>query len=306
MMPVVVIQGPTAVGKSSFALRLAEMLQTEIISADSRQVYKMMDIGTAKPDQHEQQRVRHHLIDIIDPDDEYSAGAFAAQAAEIIADLHDSGRIPIIAGGTGFYIKALLKGIFKAPIIPPEIRQKLKCSAEEKGAAELYEKLSVCDPESAEKIDPHDLNRLIRALEVYEATGKSITQLRMENPAEENDLKPFNILITKERQLLYDRINIRVEKMIEKGLTDEIKYLLQLGFAPNSPGFNTVGYKELLPHFLDGADLDNCIALIKQHTRNYAKRQLTWYRSLEFDLTLSDSDINFSIVLEKIKKQIKV
>ena len=306
MIPIIVIQGPTGVGKSSFAIELAVKLHSEIISADSRQVYKLLNIGTAKPDKTDLKIIKHHLIDIINPDAEYSAGDFAKDAKRLIVELHNKKKIPIIAGGTGFYIKALLEGIFQSPDVPAEIREKLKQEAAEKGVEHLHDRLMKIDPDSAERTDPNDSNRIIRALEIYEYTAKTITNLWQEKPAEKSDLQAFNILIDEDRQKLYNRINLRVEKMIKTGLLDEIKNLLQLGFSPDCPGFNSVGYKELLPYFLAGANMETCINLIKQHTRNYAKRQLTWYRQLHFDLTLDVSDINISDIINIINKRIKL
>jgi tRNA dimethylallyltransferase len=305
MISIIVIQGPTGVGKSSFALDLAAKLNSEIISADSRQIYKLLDIGTAKPNAEEQKLIKHHLIDIINPSNEYSAGDFAKDAKSIIYSLHKKGSIPIVVGGTGFYIKALLDGIFQSPDVPSEIRNKFMKEASEKGTEILYKKLAEVDLDSAERVEPNDLNRIVRALEIFEYTGKTITQLWQEKPADKTDYKVISILINQDRLQLYDKINLRVEEMIEKGLLEEIKHLLQIGYEPDCPGFNTVGYKELLPYFLEGADLNNCVKMIKQHTRNYAKRQLTWNRRLYFDLTLNRSDINFSEVIEIINDKLK-
>ena len=305
MIPLIVIQGPTGVGKSAFAFDLAETLNTEIISADSRQIYKLLNIGTAKPSIEEQKRIKHHLINIINPDADYSAGDFTRDAKKIISELHKNNKIPIIAGGTGFYVKALLDGIFQSPDVPIELRNKLIKEASEKTTEFLYKRLAEVDIDSAKRVDPNDLNRIIRALEIYEFTGKTITQLWKEEPADNINYKVFNILINQDRKLLYNKINLRVDEMIENGLLDEIKYLLQLGYSPECPGFNTVGYKELLPYFLEGADLDFCIKMIKQHTRNYAKRQLTWYRRISFDLTLDINDINISKVLELINNKLR-
>ncbi|RLC48355.1 MAG: tRNA (adenosine(37)-N6)-dimethylallyltransferase MiaA [Candidatus Cloacimonadota bacterium] len=305
MIPLIVIQGPTGAGKSAFAFNLAEKLNTEIISADSRQIYKLLNIGTAKPSIEEQKQIKHHLIDIINPDAEYSAGDFARDAKEIISKLHKNNKIPIIAGGTGFYIKALLDGIFKSPDVPRELRKKLADEASEKGSEFLYNRLAEVDMDSAGRVDPNDLNRIIRALEIYEFTGKTITQLWKEKPADNFNYNVFNILINQDRKLLYDKIDLRVDEMIKEGLLDEIKHLFQLGYSPECSGFNTVGYKELLPYFLNGADLDFCIKMIKQHTRNYAKRQLTWYRRISFDLTLDKNDINISKVIELINNNLE-
>ena len=297
---VVVIQGPTAVGKSDVALQLANHFQTELISADSRQVYKFLDIGTAKPSKEEQEKVKHHLIDIITPNEESSAGDFTHDAHDIIVKQTKKGILPIVVGGTGFYIKSLLEGIFQSPDIPSEIRKKIKNTAKEKGSAFLYEKLKKVDPSSAKRANPNDLNRIIRALEVYEFTGKTITQLWKEKPSTKRNYRTLNILISEDREILYDRINERVDMMLEKGLLKEFENILNMGYSQSSPGLNTVGYKELF-FYLDGdSTLPQCMEEIKKHTRNYAKRQFTWYRKIDFDLTLRASNINISEIIDSI------
>ena len=304
-IPIIIIQGPTAVGKSTLANKLAFELQTEIISADSRQVYKYLDIGTAKPSKEIQSKIKHHLIDIVFPNEEYSAGDFVKDTEKLIYELHKKDKLPLIVGGTGFYIKALIEGIFKAPSIPKEIRKNLKQIAEEKGSEFLYEYLKEKDPGSAERANTNDLHRIIRALEVYEATGKTITQLWQENPSDKRNFKTYNILIYENREILYKRINQRVDEMLKNGLLNEMKELLKKGYNENSPGMNTVGYKELFPYFEEKRNLEECIREIKKNTRNYAKRQFTWYRKIDFDLTLQASNINFSIILQKIKEFIE-
>ncbi|MCF7792689.1 MAG: tRNA (adenosine(37)-N6)-dimethylallyltransferase MiaA [Candidatus Cloacimonetes bacterium] len=301
MIPVVVIQGPTAVGKSQLAMQLAAEFKTDIISADSRQVYKYLNIGTAKPSLQEQKTVKHHIINIIEPNQEYSAGDFARDASECIKSLHRIRKLPIVCGGTMFYIKALQEGIFKAPNIPRKIRKELQKIAEEKGSEFLHDKLKQVDPDSAERANPNDANRIIRALEVFEHTGKTITQLWQENPAGKNDFIFFNILINENREILYKKINDRVDKMVEMGLIEEFQNLLEMGYNEDSPGMNTVGYKELFAFQKEKKILDECLNDIKQHTRNYAKRQLTWYRKTVFDLTLEASDITLYAVLKGIK-----
>jgi len=297
---IIIIQGPTAVGKSALALFLAEKWQTEIISADSRQVYKYLDIATAKPSKEEQQKIKHHLLDIINPNENYSAGNFCDDVEKIVAKLMKSNKIPIIVGGTGFYIKSFLEGLFNAPEIPLEIREKFNELARTKGVKYLYKKLREIDPQSASRVGDNDVNRIIRALEIYEITGKTITQLWAENPSQKRKTKTINILITEERDTLYEKINKRVDTMIEAGLLSEMKKILQLGFKQNDVGMNTVGYRELFPFFEDEKPLSECVELIKKHTRNYAKRQFTWYRKVNFDLTFTLKNINFSNIEKEI------
>ena len=300
MIPVIIIQGPTAVGKSTLALKIAEELNSEIISADSRQVYKFLDIGTAKPSQEEQEKIKFHLIDIITPNEEYSAGDFTHDAHDIIVEQTKKGILPIVVGGTGFYIKSLLEGIFQAPDVPREIRKKIKKTAKEKGSAFLYEKLKKVDPSSAKRTNPNDLNRIIRALEVYEFTGKTITQLWKEKPSTKRNYRTLNILISEDREILYDRINKRVDEMKDKGLLNELENVLDMAYTQSSPGLNTVGYKELFSYLDGNSTLAQCMEEIKKHTRNYAKRQFTWYRKIDFDLTFRSSNINISEIIDSI------
>ena len=304
-IPIIIIQGPTAVGKSKLALRIAKELKTSIISTDSRQVYKYLDIGTAKPTFDDQNEVEHHLIDIVKPDEEYNAGMFSDDADKLIKEIASQDKIPIICGGTGFYIKALLEGIFKAPEIPTEIRQNLRETADKKGTDFFYRKLKQIDPESAKRINENDANRIIRALEIFETTGKTITQLWHDDTQIKRNFQPINIIITEDREILYNRINTRVDEMMNSGLMDEMKGLVKNGYKRTDPGLNTVGYKEFFP-FLDGEkELAECINKVKQNTRNFAKRQLTWYRKIDFDLTLATKSITFSNVLEEIMNKLQ-
>ncbi len=304
-IPLIIIQGPTAIGKSRLAMKIAEKLNTSIISADSRQVYKYLNIGTAKPTIEEQKKIKHHLIDIVKPDEEYNAGTFAEDAEKIIAKISSQDKIPIICGGTGFYIKALLEGIFKAPEIPIEIRQSLRKAAAEKGTEFYYEKLKKIDPDSARRINENDENRIIRALEIYETTGKTITQLWKEDIREVRNFQTVNIMISEERKTLYEKINSRVDKMIDIGLMNEMKNLVKKGYKRLDPGMNTVGYKELYPFLEGNSELGICIDKIKQNTRNFAKQQFTWYRKIDFDLTLDSKSINFSNVYKEIMMKLQ-
>jgi tRNA dimethylallyltransferase len=304
-IPLIIIQGATAVGKSRLAMRIAEELDSSIISADSRQVYKYLNIGTAKPTLEDQKKIKHHLIDIVEPDEEYNAGTFSEDAKKIITEISSQDKIPIICGGTGFYIKSFIEGIFKAPEIPTEIRQNLRKAAEKKDTGFFYKKLKKIDPDSAKRINENDANRIIRALEIYETTGKTITQLWEEDILEQMNFRAINIIITEDRSILYDRINNRVDLMIDNGLLDEMKELVKDGYKRTDPGMNTVGYKELFP-FLDGEkELVDCIDKIKQNTRNFAKRQLTWYRKIDFDLTLDSKNITFSNVFKEIMRKLQ-
>ncbi len=290
MIPVITIEGATASGKSALAIVLAEALNTEIISADSRQVYRYLDIGTAKVTKEEQKRVKHHLIDIINPDETYNAGAFVKDASLIIEKLHSEGKIPVICGGTGLYIKALLKGLFFLPPLPQEIRQNLKQHLKEEGLAALYAELKSLDPLFAEKISENDTQRILRGLEVAIGTGIPLSE-HWQKQKSSCKYNAFRILIDIPRPELYQRINQRIEKMLAQGLLAEIENLFALGYDENSPGLNCLGYKEFLPYFKKEVGLEECILLAAQHQRNYAKRQVTWYRKGNFDLVISPSEI---------------
>jgi len=304
MIPLIVIEGPTAAGKSRLALQLAERLGNEIISADSRQIYRYMDIGTAKPTIKERKRVVHHLIDIIEPWQEYSAGQFACDAAAIIRELQAERKVPIVCGGTGFYIKALLEGLFEVPKIPTQIRDDLKELEENKGTDYLYNMLKQVDPLSAERVHPNDSYRIKRALEVWIATGKGIGKHWEEQKSPIRKFNPFRIMVNEERELLYERINKRIDKMIDKGLIDEIRFLLEMGYKQDDPGMNSVGYREFIPFIRKNASFLSCLEEAKQNSRNYAKRQFTWYRKTNFDLVI-ESNYDITRLSEKIKNYLE-
>ncbi len=301
MIPVVIIEGPTASGKSALAFELAHNLNTEIISADSRQVYRCLDIGTAKPSSDELSRIKHHLVDIIDPDERYNAGLFSKQAFAICQSLSKQGKIPILCGGTGLYVKALLEGLFKSDANDPLIRQSLEADYREKGLTALYDKLLEVDGAAAQKISSNDKQRIIRALEVFLATGVPLSE-HWHKQQRNQQFRAFRILLNEDRDILYKRIDERVNSMLKRSLIDEIKDILKRGYDWSDPGFKSVGYMEFRPYLETGEKLENCIALAQQHTRNYAKRQLTWYRKCNFHLAESSLSINIKIVTETIQR----
>ncbi len=300
MIPIVTIEGSTASGKSRLALMFAHKMETDIISADSRQIYRFMDIGTAKPTQEEMESIRHHLIDIVNPDVRYNAGDFSKDAGLIIKQLKEEGKLPIIAGGTGFYIKSLIEGIFKSPDIPLELRVKLEKEAETIGLDAMHAKLMEVDPDAGENIYKQDKQRILRSLEIYYYTGKPISVHWKEQKVKE-EYKPFKILLTDERELIYKRIENRFDVMIEAGLLDEIDSLLKMGYTKDDYGLTAVGYKEFMPYFYEHAEFEDCIEQAKQNTRRYAKRQQTWYRRQEFDLIINPKDINEELVTNLYK-----
>ncbi|MBC8017528.1 MAG: tRNA (adenosine(37)-N6)-dimethylallyltransferase MiaA [Verrucomicrobia bacterium] len=274
-----VICGPTASGKSDLALRLAHRLDGEIINADSLQVYRGMDIGTAKPTAEQQNGIPHHLIDIIRPDQPFSAADFAEAADRVIDGIASRGKRAIVAGGTGLYIRALLKGLVDSPGGAEEIRQKLRTEAQERGNLTMWEELRQVDPQLAEHIHPNNLVRVIRALEVFRLTGIPLSRYQQEHGFSGRRYQSLQIGIRVERPLLFSRIDQRVNQMLEQGLLQEVQQLLNAGFGPETKAMRAIGYKEMTAHLAGEYSLDEAIRLIKRDTRHYAKRQLTWFNA---------------------------
>lgn len=270
--------GPTCVGKTQLSLKLADILKGEIVSFDSRQIYRYMDIGTAKPTKEERDRIPHHLIDLISPDERFTAADYGKKARQIIGQIAGRNKQPIAVGGSGLYLRALTQGFFKGPRADERIRRKLERKAQEFGEPRLFERLREIDPEAAERIHPNDLVRIVRALEVYELTGKPISLLQREGDYEPFHVRFVQIGLNIERRELYQRIDRRVEEMISAGLVDEVKMLKQRKFSPKLKALKTVGYQELFAYLEGEVDLSRAIENIKLNTRHYAKRQLTWFR----------------------------
>jgi tRNA dimethylallyltransferase len=275
---VLVIVGPTCSGKTEVAIKVAKKLNSEIISADSRQIYKFLDIGTAKPDESQLAEVKHHFIDELTPDEEFNVSKFETRALLVITTLINNNRIPIVAGGSGLYIKALVDGIFDIVDTDPDYRKKLQIIREEHGNESLYAKLLEVDPVSAKKMLPQNYKRVIRALEVFYLTGIPVWK-HQEEHKRSNDIEFLQFGLEWERNTLYKNIELRVDKMLSKGLIKEVKILKDKGFNPGMNALNTVGYKELFD-YLDGKiSLDRALELIKRNSRRFAKRQLTWFRA---------------------------
>ncbi len=271
------ICGPTASGKTALSVALAKVRNTEILSADSMQIYRGMDIGTAKPSLEERQGIRHHLIDIREPGESFSVAQYVELADSCAQALLAQGKIPIVVGGTGLYMDALIEcSVFSGEETDPRIRERFRQLAAEQGNEAVHKVLCTVDPESAQRLHPNNLKRVIRALEVYYQTGMTIGMLNAQNRRPESKYEAYKIgLCPVSRSILYERIERRVEQMLCSGLLDETAALLAAGKL-NGTAAQAIGYKELIP-FLEGRDsLENCAALLKQHTRNYAKRQLTW------------------------------
>ena len=277
--PLICIVGPTAVGKTEIAIQLAQHLNAEIVSLDSRQIYREMDIGTAKPTLDQRGAVPHHLIDCVDVDQPFSVAEYQRLADTAIEDIRERGKRPMAVGGAGLYFRGLIDGLFEGPGADAEIRAKLQREADEHGNVALHERLHRCDPEAANRIHPNNLVRVIRALEVYELIGKPISALQQQWKTNEPRY-PFRAFgLNMPREVLYRRIEDRVDRMIEIGLIEEVKGLLDQGYPRDCVAMQSFGYKELIDHLDGKRTLDEAIALLKQNTRRFAKRQLTWFRN---------------------------
>ncbi|MHB8580716.1 MAG: tRNA (adenosine(37)-N6)-dimethylallyltransferase MiaA [Ignavibacteriaceae bacterium] len=275
---IIVIAGPTCSGKTSLSLLLAEKLNVEIISADSRQIFKYLDIGTAKPSKQNLEKVKHHFIDVLEPDENYNVSRFENEASSIKKIILSKNKVPLVVGGSGLYIRALIDGIFDEVDIDQDYRNELLEQKKSFGNEFLYSELIKVDPESAAKMLPQNWKRIIRALEVFHLTGKPIG-LHQKGHNRQTDFKFLQFGLNWERSILYENIELRVDEMIELGLVEETKGILEKGFDRNLNALNTVGYKEIIS-FLDGnINIERAVELIKRNTRRFAKRQLTWFRS---------------------------
>jgi tRNA dimethylallyltransferase len=275
----VIICGPTGSGKSSLGMYLAERFDGNIISADSRQIYKRLDIGTAKPGRDERKKISHYLIDVADVTETFTAGKFAELATQAILETTKQNKIPFIVGGAGLYIEALTAGLFDGPEIDPAIRKRLECRAGDIGAPALHEELQRIDPESASRISPNDSVRIIRALEIYKASGKTMNQWQSEGQYTPLSLDYLWLGLSWPRKELYRRIDLRVDQMIRDGLLDEIESLLSDCLGKPIIDKGIVGYYEIINALEKKTSVDEAIGLVKQHSRNYAKRQLTWFNN---------------------------
>ena len=277
--PLICIVGPTAVGKTEIAIQLAQHLDAEIVSLDSRQIYREMDIGTAKPTPDQRGAVPHHLIDCVDVDQPFSVAEYQRLADVATTEIWERGKGTMAVGGAGLYFRGLIDGLFEGPGADAEIRAKLQREAAEHGNAALHERLRQCDPETADRVHPNNRVKVIRALEVYELTGKPISALQ-EQWKRNKPRYPFRAFgLDMPREALYRRIEDRVDRMVEIGLIEEVKGLLDQGYPRDCVAMQSFGYKELID-YLDGVrTFDEAIALLKQNTRRFAKRQLTWFRN---------------------------
>lgn len=306
---IVVIIGPTAVGKTKLSIALAKRFNGEIISGDSMQVYKGLDIGTAKIKQEEMEGIPHYLIDIKEPDESFSVAEFQSLVKQHIKDISNRGKLPIIVGGTGLYIQSVIYDyqFSHVPSSDQGIREKLEKKALEEGNQALHDQLKQIDPISAERIHPNNIRRVIRALEVYYCTGKTMSELQ--NKKQELCYDAALLGLTMEREELYDRINQRVDKMIEEGLLKEVRKLYDSGLSGECQSIQGIGYKELYEYFSGKATLEEAIEKLKQNSRRYAKRQLTWFRNKMpakwFDMTNVKTSQQFYHIISEISLYIE-
>ncbi|MGO1469126.1 MAG: tRNA (adenosine(37)-N6)-dimethylallyltransferase MiaA, partial [Tissierella sp.] len=274
-----VITGPTGIGKTNLSLKLAKSLNGEIRSSDSMQIYKYMNIGTAKLSPLKMEGIPHHLLDIFYPNEDFTVSDFKLKAKSLITDINRKNKLPMVVGGTGLYINSLVYDLdFTKVVYDENIRNKYDKISKEKGLKYLHNLLEEIDPISANKININDKKRVIRALEIYDITKKPMSEYNKNFRKENKDYNLAIICLNMDRSKLYDKINKRVDSMIENGLIEEVKFLLEMGYKPDSVALQGIGYKEIIMHLNKDSTLEESIDLIKQKSRNYAKRQLTWFR----------------------------
>jgi tRNA dimethylallyltransferase len=304
--PILIIAGPTAVGKTDASILLARELGAEIVSADSMQIYRGMDIGTAKPTKAQRALVYHHMIDVVDPAQLYSVGDYYRDARTAIAAILSTGSVPIVVGGTGLYIRALMRGLFHGPPADIELRDRLLQQEIQGGEGTLYAELVRVDPEAAVKIHPNDLRRTIRAIEVYYLRDRAISDFQREHGFNDQPYRFRLLFLTRERSELYPRIEQRVEQMIADGLEAEVRALREQGYRPDLPSMQGLGYKHFLDHFSGRTSRDEAVALLKRDTRRYAKRQFTWFRREPDTVPVDVTGIAHpGEIAERIKKNLK-
>ena len=276
--PVVVIVGPTAVGKSRIAVEVAKAFETEVLTADSRQVYRGMDVGTDKPASEERQAVPHRLIDLVDPDESFNAGLYRRQAIDEIERLYRDCRLPLVVGGTGLYVRTLLNGLCDAPPADPIVREALRQEAEDQGSDRLYARLVDVDPVIAARLHPRDESKVIRALEVYQLSGRRMSEFQQEHGFAERPFATLMIGLNRDRDMLYRRIEGRIDWQLAHGLIEETKRLLAQGYQRDSAAMKGLGYRQVAEHLAGEYDAVEMVRRFKRDTRHFSKRQMTWFR----------------------------
>lgn len=302
---VLIIAGPTAVGKTELSLTLAEDLNGEIISADSVQIYKGMNIGSATPTKEELDRVKHHLINIVEPTEDYNVAMFSKDARALIEDIQSRGKLPIVVGGTGLYINSLMYEMdFSEQVKDEQLRKDLRKFADTEGKDKLHERLKKLDPAAAIKIHKNNVKRVIRALEINILTGDHMGNFK-KDPVKTKDFNPILICLKRNRKLLYVRINKRVDQMLEEGLIEEVKKLKENGLTTDDTSMKAIGYKEVMGYLNGKYDYDMMVEILKKNTRNFAKRQLTWFRRYDdatwIDLDRNDFEKNYKNIINQLK-----
>jgi tRNA dimethylallyltransferase len=304
--PILIIAGPTAVGKTDSSILLAGELGAEIVSADSMQVYRGMDIGTAKPTKEQRRLIYHHMIDIAEPDQPYSVGDFLRDARTAIDGIIASGGVPIVVGGTGLYIRALTRGLFHGPPADLELRERLlRRESEEPGM--LYSDLVKVDPEAAIKIHPNDLRRTVRALEVYYLKDRKLSDFQREHSFQDRPYTFRLLFLVRSRSELYPRIESRVDQMLAEGLEAEVKTLMERGYSPELASMQGLGYKHFIDCFLGKTSRDEAVALLKRDTKRFAKRQFTWFRREPETIWVDITGLSKTgEIVERIKKNVEI
>lgn len=306
--PLIILTGPTAVGKTKLSIQLAKALDGEIISADSMQVYRGMDIGSAKVKKEEMGGIPHHLIDVLDPDEDFHVVRFQQMAKKALEEIYAKGKIPIVVGGTGFYIQALLYDIdFTQNEENQEYRHELEQLAKEKGANYLHQMLRQVDAKSAETIHANNVKRVIRALEFYKQTGTKISDHNEKERSKESPYDFCYFVLNDDRSKLYDRINRRIDEMLEEGLVEEVKVLKSKGFTKDMVSMQGLGYKEILDHLNGVTSLEEAVYILKRDTRHFAKRQITWFKRERNVIWVNKEEFNYEEdkILEFLIEQIQ-
>jgi tRNA dimethylallyltransferase len=277
-VPLVLLAGPTASGKTSLSIELAARFSAEIVNADSMQVYRRMEIGTAKPTPEQRRIVPHHLIDIADPDEPFDAARYLSMAGPVIEDIWKRGRLPLVVGGTGLYMRVLTQGLCHGPSSDPEVKRRLIADEQSRGLGLLYSDLLKIDPESAARIHRNDRQRIIRALEVFYLGGVPLSVLQKSHGFRQRLFPAIKVFINREREALYERINQRVDRMFEAGLKDEVEGLLSMGYSAELKSMQSIGYRQMAAHVAGAISIHEAAFQVKRESRRYAKRQITWFR----------------------------
>lgn len=299
-IPLLVLLGPTASGKTEISLEWAGRLDGEILSADSMQVYRYMDIGTAKPDKQARQMIPHHLIDVADPDETYSAARFQREADLAISHAHERGKPVLVVAGTGLYLRALTRGLFPFTDKDPMLRRNLQQKALKEGVGALHKSLSQVDPEASRRIHPNDLFRIIRALEVFSLSGTPITEHHRRHALGQERYRTLYLGLERERSELFLRIEKRVDQMAAQGLLEEVRSLLNMGYSPELPSMKALGYRHMIAYIQGLVSLEKAFDIMKRDTKRFARRQLTWFKAMEGVCWFRPEDRD--LMLEKIRK----